>query len=56
MKFVPYNQFKNNEKIGKGGFSEIYKAIRINGQPYRNEEIEDFEYKDHNIRILKILL
>ncbi len=26
MKFIPYDQFENIESIGKGGFSEIYKA------------------------------
>ena len=51
MKFVPYNQFKNIEKIGKGGFSEVYKATWINGPPYWNEEKEDFEYKDHNMLV-----
>ncbi len=55
MKFVPYNQFKDIEKIGKGGFSKIYKAIWIYGPPYWNEKKEDFEYKDSIIVALKQL-
>ncbi len=27
MKFISYDQFKDIERIGKGGFSKIYKAI-----------------------------
>ncbi len=46
MKFIPYDQFKDIELIGKGGFSKIYKATWINGPPYWNEEKEVFEYKD----------
>ena len=53
MKFVTYNHFKDIEKIGKGGFSKIYKAIWIDGPPYWNEEKEDFEYKDSRIVGLK---
>ena len=34
MKFIPFDQFKDIEKIGKGGFSKIYKATWINGPPY----------------------
>ncbi len=52
MKFIPYNQFKDIEKIDEGGFSEIYKATWINGPPYWNEEKEDFEYKDPNIIVV----
>ncbi len=55
MKFIPYNQFKVIKKIDKGGFSEIYKAIWINGPPYWNEEKEVFEYKDSIIVALKQL-
>jgi len=55
MKFIPYNQFKVIEKVGKGGFSEIYKATWINGPPYWNEEKENFEYKDSIIVALKQL-
>ena len=40
MTFIPFDQFKNIEKIGKGGFSIIYKATWINGPPYWNEEKE----------------
>src|SRR6266540_6576493 len=46
MKFIPYDQFKDIEMIGKGGFSKIYKATWINGPPYWNEEKEDFGYID----------
>ncbi len=53
MKFIPYNQFKDIEKIGKGGFSKIYKATWINGSPYWNEEREEFEYKCSIIVALK---
>ncbi len=45
MKSIPYNQFEDIEKIGKGGFSKIYKAIWINGPPYWSEEKEDFDIK-----------
>ena len=31
MEFVPYDQFKDLEFIAKGGFSEVYKAIWIDG-------------------------
>ena len=55
MKFVPYDQFKDVEMIGKGGFSKIYKATWINGPPYWNEEKEEFEYKDSVIVALKQL-
>src|SRR6266540_3235319 len=55
MKFIPYDQFEDINSIGKGGFSEIYKAIWINGPPYWNEEKEDFEYKDSIIVALKQL-
>ena len=55
MKFIPYDQFKDIEQIGKGGFSEIYKATWINGPPYWNEEKEDFEYKDSIMVALKQL-
>ncbi len=55
MKFIPYDQFKDIKRIGKGGFSEIYKATWINGPPYWNEEKEDFEYKDSIIVALKQL-
>jgi len=48
MKFVSFDQFKDIEMIGKGGFSEIYKANWIDGPPYWNEEKKDFEYKDPN--------
>src|SRR3989337_2190586 len=34
MKFIPFDQFKDVEKIGKRGFSKIYKAIWINGPSY----------------------
>ena len=55
MKFIPYDQFENIKSIGKGGFSEIYKATWINGPPYWNEEKEDFEYKDSITVALKQL-
>ncbi len=55
MKFVPYNQFKNIKKIGKGGFSKIYKATWNTGPSYWNEEKGDFEYKDSIIVALKQL-
>src|SRR6266498_2609460 len=55
MKFIPYDQFKDIKRIGKGGFSEIYKATWINGPPYWNEEKEDFEYKDSIMVALKQL-
>ena len=55
MTFIPYNQFKDIEMIGKGGFSKIYKATWINGPPYWNEEKENFEYKDSITVILKQL-
>ncbi len=55
MKFVPYDQFENIKSIGKGGFSEIYKATWINGPPYWNEEKEDFEYKNSITVALKQL-
>jgi len=55
MKFIPYDQFKDIELIGKGGFSKIYKATWINGPPYWNEEKEVFEYKDSIIIALKKL-
>jgi serine/threonine protein kinase len=55
MIFIPFDQFKNIQKIGKGGFSNIYKAIWINGPPYWNEEKEDFEYKDSITVALKQL-
>ena len=48
MKFIPYDQFKDIEKIGKGGFSKVYKTTWIDGPPYWNEEKEDFEYRDPN--------
>ena len=31
MEFVPYIQFENVEFIAEGGFSEVYKAIWIDG-------------------------
>ncbi len=55
MKFIPYNQFENIERIDEGGFSKIYKATWINGPPYWNEEKEDFEYKDSILVALKQL-
>ena len=55
MTFIPYNQFKDIEMIGKGGFSKIYKATWINGPPYWNEEKEGFEYKDSITIALKQL-
>ncbi len=55
MKFISYNQFKDIEKIGKGEFSKIYKAIWINGSPYWNEKKEDFEYKNSIMVVLKQL-
>ena len=55
MKFIPFDQFKDIEMIGKGGFSKIYKATWINGPPYWNEEKEDFEYKNSITVALKQL-
>ena len=55
MKFISYDQFKDIEEIGRGGFSKIYKATWINGPPYWNEEKEDFEYKDSITVALKQL-
>jgi len=55
MIFIPFDQFKDIKKIGKGGFSKIYKATWINGPPYWNEEKEDFEYKDSIMVALKQL-
>jgi len=48
MKFIPFDQFKDIEQIGKGGFSNIFKATWIDGPPYWNEEKENFDYKDLN--------
>ncbi|CAB5108938.1 unnamed protein product [Rhizophagus irregularis] len=36
MVFVPYNQFKDVKFIAKGGFSEVYKAIWIDGPVINN--------------------
>ncbi|PKY63481.1 hypothetical protein RhiirA4_494308, partial [Rhizophagus irregularis] len=36
MVFVPYNQFKDVKFIAKGGFSEVYKAIWIDGPAINN--------------------
>ncbi len=55
MKFIPYNQFKDIEMIGNGGFSKIYKATWIDGPPYWNEEKEVFDYKNSIIVALKQL-
>ena len=55
MIFIPFNQFKDIKKIGKGGFSNIYKATWIDGPPYWNEEKEDFEHKDSITVALKQL-
>ncbi len=40
------NQFENIRKIGREGFSKIYKATQINGLFYQNEEKKNFKYKD----------
>ena len=48
MKFNPYDQFKDIEFIGKGGFSKIYKATWTDGPSYWNEENESFECEDPN--------
>ncbi|GBC12321.2 kinase-like domain-containing protein [Rhizophagus irregularis DAOM 181602=DAOM 197198] len=39
MVFVPYNQFKDVKFIAKGGFSEVYKAIWIDGPLNNSKEI-----------------
>src|SRR5947208_8239835 len=31
LQWIPYDELKDIEKIGEGGFSTIYKAIWING-------------------------
>ncbi len=55
MKFIPYDQFENIEKIGERVFNKTYKATWINGPSYWNEEKKDFEYKDSTIVALKQL-
>ncbi|GES92285.1 kinase-like domain-containing protein [Rhizophagus clarus] len=49
MRFISYDRFKNKEFIRGGGFSNIYKAIWIDGPHSWNEEKEDFEYKNPNV-------
>ena len=34
FEWIPYNQFFNIEKIGKGGFATVYSAIWKGGLPY----------------------
>jgi len=55
MKFIPFNQFKDIEEIGKGGFSRIYKATWTNGPSYWSEEKKDFEYRNPIMVALKKL-
>ena len=36
LQWIPYDELKDIEKIGEGGFSTIYHAIWINGKKYIN--------------------
>jgi hypothetical protein len=62
MIFVPYEEFKNIEFIGEGGFSKIYKATWINclisnkGTQIIPYEISLEQLLLKSLTILKILL
>src|SRR6266511_1946851 len=38
FEWIPYDQFKNIELVGGGGFATIYKATWINGDKYTDTE------------------
>src|SRR6266511_5596709 len=40
LQWIPYDELKDIEKIGEGGFATIYKATWINGEKYINHEKE----------------
>ncbi|CAB5352734.1 unnamed protein product [Rhizophagus irregularis] len=53
FEWIPYNQFKDVEEIGKGGFSTIYSAIWKNGLLYYSKE--SWERKSNTRVALKCL-
>ncbi|UZO00600.1 uncharacterized protein OCT59_011723 [Rhizophagus irregularis] len=44
FEWIPYNQFRDIKKIGKGGFSIVYSAIWKNG-PLKYNRKKKFDYK-----------
>ena len=48
MEFVPYEKFKDVKFLAKGGFSEIYKAIWIDGPRNWNAP---FHYRDGEMTV-----
>jgi len=34
LEWVPYDDFKDFEKVGEGGFASVYKATWLNGKKY----------------------
>ncbi|CAB5379097.1 unnamed protein product [Rhizophagus irregularis] len=49
FEWIPYNQFKNVEEIGKGGFSTVYSAIWKDGLIKYDEDI--LGYKDNILKM-----
>jgi len=55
FEWIPYDQFNNIEKIGKGGFSTVYSAIWKDGPLYFNRLNNKYVRRQDNKVALKCL-
>ena len=54
LQWLTYDELKDTEKIGEGGFSIIYKAIWINGEKYIDYDKNKRSSKDRIVALKKL--
>ena len=54
LQWIPYDELKDTEKIGEGGFSTIYKAIWIHGEKYIDYDKNKRSNKDRIVALKKL--
>ena len=55
FEWIPYNQFKDVEEIGKGGFAKVYSAKWKDGPLNYNINAKEFERESNKKVALKCL-
>uniref|UniRef100_U9U2V6 Protein kinase domain-containing protein n=1 Tax=Rhizophagus irregularis (strain DAOM 181602 / DAOM 197198 / MUCL 43194) TaxID=747089 RepID=U9U2V6_RHIID len=55
MRWIPYSQIKNLEKIAEGGFGIVYKATLLDGSKYKHDDFLSIRNKNKLVAIKKFL-
>src|SRR5947209_20228965 len=53
LQWIPYDELKDIEKIGEGGFSTVYKATWLNGEKYIDYNENKRSSKDRIVALKK---